>query len=94
MCREISPQEVIVSLIHPKNTSSRRAPKFEEPNGCHYGFNEKLFAVVSQIGEELNTSAQKESESGACVHRDETPSETLSDESCAHLPQAQKGQQA
>jgi hypothetical protein len=25
----------------------------KEPNGNHYGFNEKLFAMVSQIGEEL-----------------------------------------
>jgi hypothetical protein len=52
MCRELSPQEVIVSLVHPKNTSSRKIP-ITEPNGCHYGFNEKLFAVVSEIGETL-----------------------------------------
>lgn len=55
MCREISPQEVIVSLIHPKNTSSRKLPPNLESNGCHWGFNEKLFALVSQIGQELNT---------------------------------------
>ena len=60
MCREISPQDVIVSLIHPKNTSSRKTPVLEEPNGCHYGFNEHLFAMVTQIGEELNTSCQKD----------------------------------
>jgi len=58
MCRELSPQEVIVSLIHPKNTSSRKTPDFKEPNGCHWGFNENLFAMVSQIGEQLNTSSQ------------------------------------
>ena len=67
MCRELSPQEVIVSLVHPKNTSSRKIPKFEEPNGCHYGFNEKLFALVSEIGLELvNTSAQKASDEKTC----------------------------
>jgi len=54
MCREISPQEVIVSLIHPLNTSSRKTPDMKEPNGCHYGFNEKLFALVSDIGEDLH----------------------------------------
>jgi hypothetical protein len=54
MCREISPQEVIVSLVHPLNTSSRKTPEMKEPNGCHYGFNEKLFALVSEIGEDLN----------------------------------------
>lgn len=53
MCREISPQEVIVSLVHNLNTSSRKVPDFKEPNGCHFGFNEKLFAMVSEIGESL-----------------------------------------
>ena len=57
MCRELSPQDVIVSLVHPKNTSSRRTPTMKEPNGNHYGFNEKLFAMVSQIGEELKEKA-------------------------------------
>jgi hypothetical protein len=57
MCREISPQEVIVSLVHPLNTSARRIPPTTEPNGCHYGFNEKLFDLVSQIGEELKKSS-------------------------------------
>ena len=57
MCREISPQEVIVSLVHPLNTSARRIPPTTEPNGCHYGFNEKLFELVSQIGEELKKSS-------------------------------------
>ena len=53
MCRELSPQEVIVSLTHPKNSSSRKIPDLKEPNGCHFGFNEKLFAMVSEIGESL-----------------------------------------
>jgi hypothetical protein len=53
MCRELSPQEVIVSLTHSTNTSSRKIPEFKEPNGCHFGFNEKLFALVSEIGESL-----------------------------------------
>jgi len=63
MCRELSPQEVIVSLVHSKNTSSRKIPE-GEPNGCHYGFNEQLFAVVSEIGQQLNTSCQTESGGG------------------------------
>lgn len=57
MCREISPQEVIVSLVHSKNSSSRKTPQ-GEPNGCHYGFNEKLFALVSHIGDQLKTHAE------------------------------------
>lgn len=57
VCRELSPQEVIVSLAHPKNTSSRKMPEFKEPNGCHFGFNEKLFAMVSEIGETLKAQS-------------------------------------
>lgn len=53
MCREISPQEVIVSLVHPKNTSSRKLPNIPESNGCHWGFNENLYALISQIGQDL-----------------------------------------
>jgi hypothetical protein len=72
MCRELSPQEIIVSLIHPKNTSSRKTPIINEPNGCHYGFNENLFMLVTEIGQALtsatpapkavNTLGQKETD--------------------------------
>ena len=48
MCRELSPQDVIVSLCHSKTTSSRRPPPME-PNGCHYGFSTELFTLVSEI---------------------------------------------
>jgi hypothetical protein len=51
-CVELSPQEVIVSLVHPRTTSSRKAPKIE-PNGCHYGFTEDLFTMLSTLGEFL-----------------------------------------
>jgi hypothetical protein len=48
-CRELSPQNVIVSLVHKKNTSSRKPPQMET-NGCHYGFADELFTLVSEIG--------------------------------------------
>jgi hypothetical protein len=41
---------VIVSFIHTKNSSSRRVPKEEEPNGCHYGFSDEFFKYLHQIG--------------------------------------------
>jgi hypothetical protein len=50
MCRELSPQEIIVSLVHKKNTSSRKPPVGMEQNGCHYGFADELFTLVSEIG--------------------------------------------
>jgi hypothetical protein len=49
MCREISPQEVIVSLVHPKTTSSRKAPAGMEPNGCHFGFTDDLYKMLTDI---------------------------------------------
>jgi hypothetical protein len=52
MCRELSPQHVIVSLTHKRTTSSRKAPP-GEPNGCHYGFSEELFTLISEIAESL-----------------------------------------
>jgi len=79
MCRELSPQDVIVSLVHPKNTSARRLPEIKEPNGCHYGFNEKLYALVSEIGvalvEELNTLSSQTA-SGETCDRDESRDES------------------
>ena len=53
MCRELSPQDVIVSLSHKKTTSSRKPPAGMEQNGCHYGFVDELFTLVSEIGEQL-----------------------------------------
>jgi hypothetical protein len=56
-CRELSPQEIIVSLVHPLTTSSRKAPAGMESNGCHFGFTEDLFKMISTIGEELKNRA-------------------------------------
>ena len=47
MCREISPQEVIVSLVHQKNISSRKS--LGETNGCHFGFCDELFLLIDEI---------------------------------------------
>jgi hypothetical protein len=54
MCREMSPQEVIVSLVHNKNTSSRKAPAGES-NGCHFGFSDALYTLVMEIAETVST---------------------------------------
>jgi glycosyltransferase involved in cell wall biosynthesis len=53
MCREMSPQDIIVSLCHKKTTSSRKPPQGMEQNGCHFGFVDELFTLVSEIGEAL-----------------------------------------
>lgn len=56
-CIELSPQEIIVSLVHPRTTSSRRIPPGMESNGCHYGFTDDLFTMLSTLGEYLKTAA-------------------------------------
>jgi hypothetical protein len=47
---EIPPMGIIVSFIHAANSSSRRIPKEEEPNGCHYGFSDEFFKYIHTIG--------------------------------------------
>lgn len=46
---EIGPADVIVSFIHAGNTSSRRVPADQEPNGCHYGFSDEYFSYLHGI---------------------------------------------
>jgi hypothetical protein len=46
---EIPPQGIIVSFIHGGNTSSRRVPADQEPNGCHYGFTDGFFSWLSRV---------------------------------------------
>lgn len=46
---EIGPADVIVSFIHRKNTSSRRVPADQPPNGCHYGFSDDYFSYLHGI---------------------------------------------
>lgn len=48
---EIPPYGVIVSFIHQGNTSSRRVPEDQEPNGCHYGFSDEYFRYIHEAGE-------------------------------------------
>jgi hypothetical protein len=46
---EIPPDGVIVSFLHGKNFTSRRVPENKEPNGCHYGFSDEYFTMISQL---------------------------------------------
>jgi hypothetical protein len=47
---EVPPAGVIVSFIHKGNTSSRRIPKEQEPNGSHYGFSDDYFRWLFSVG--------------------------------------------
>ena len=52
---EIGPADVIVSFIHGVNTSSRRIPAAQEPNGCHYGFSDEYFQYLCGLNGESET---------------------------------------
>ena len=45
---EISPTPILVSFIHSGNTSSRRVPEDQEPNGCHFGFSDDYFKYLHE----------------------------------------------
>jgi len=47
---EIIPDGIIVSFLHGKNFTSRRVPESTVPNGCHYGFSDEYFMLISQLG--------------------------------------------
>jgi glycosyltransferase involved in cell wall biosynthesis len=47
---EMPPGGIIVSFIHTANTSSRRVPADQEPNGCHYGFSDSFFRWLHRVG--------------------------------------------
>jgi hypothetical protein len=65
MCRELCPRDVIVALSHPLQSSMRKAPDMKEPNGCHYGFNEKLFTLVTEIGQQITSTSTQTASGGA-----------------------------
>ncbi len=47
---EIPPDGIIVSFLHGLNSTSRRVPERQEPNGCHYGFDDDFFTYLSERG--------------------------------------------
>jgi hypothetical protein len=47
-CTEISWKEIMVSLLHSKNTSNR-VTVGDTPNGCHFGFSDQLFQLITGL---------------------------------------------
>lgn len=45
---EINWENVIVSLLHSKNTSSK-VTYIDEPNGCHFGWSDELFLFLTNL---------------------------------------------
>ena len=48
---EINWENVIVSLLHSRNTSSR-ITYTDEPNGCHFGWSDQLFLFITNLDKE------------------------------------------
>ncbi len=55
---EISPAGVIVSFLHGGNSTSRRVPEAQEPNGCHYGFDDEYFLYLTERGEDISPTVK------------------------------------
>lgn len=47
-CVEVSWKEIMVSLLHSKNTSNR-VTVGDTPNGCHFGFSDQLFQLITNL---------------------------------------------
>ena len=48
---ESAPEGILVSILHGRNTTSRRVPTASEANGCHYGFDDDYFMYLTKMGE-------------------------------------------
>ena len=48
MFKELSWENIIVSLSHKNNTTNRNVPN-QKPNGCHYGFTDKLLKFILEL---------------------------------------------
>ena len=46
--QEVSWEQILVSLLHSKNTSHKELLT-DQPNGCHYGFSDELFLFVTSL---------------------------------------------
>ena len=45
---EINWENIIVSLLHSRNTSSK-ITYIDKPNGCHFGWSDELFLFVTSL---------------------------------------------
>ena len=46
--KEMSWDNILVSLSHKNNTTNRNVPK-SKPNGCHYKFSDKLLKFILEL---------------------------------------------
>jgi glycosyltransferase involved in cell wall biosynthesis len=58
-CYEISWEGIIVSLMHNRNISGK-ITMGDTPNGCHYGWDDKLYLFITNLDTEINEEEQQQ----------------------------------
>jgi glycosyltransferase involved in cell wall biosynthesis len=58
-CHEISWEGVIVSLLHNRNISGK-ITMGDTPNGCHYGWNDKLYLFITNLDTEISEEEEQQ----------------------------------
>lgn len=57
-CYEISWEGIIISLMHNRNISGK-ITMGDSPNGCHYGWNDKLYLFITNLDKEITEDEEK-----------------------------------
>jgi len=57
-CLEISWEGIIVSLMHNRNISGK-ITMGDTPNGCHYGWDDKLYLFITNLDTEISEEEEK-----------------------------------
>lgn len=90
---EITPQGIIVSLLHAQNTSSRgvraSADNKEQQNGCHYGFSDEFFLFLHGLGTSSAVAAAA-AESAAAAKSSEKPPPVSVEVASPSVPQEEQ----
>jgi len=77
---EIGYNDILIGLIHTRNSDVRIVDEKQEANGCHFNFTEKLFTYLSKLDKNRikpGEERQKELEHISSAEKDEKePTET------------------
>jgi hypothetical protein len=75
---EINYEQILIGLIHTRNSDKRVIDEKQEANGCHFNFTEKLFKYVCSLDKqkiEDNEKRQREIEEIRAAAEEEEPNE-------------------
>ena len=52
-CLEVTWTGILVALLHTRNTSTKIV-RSDKPNGCHFGWSDKLFLFITSLDDANN----------------------------------------